>query len=164
MRHSISKFLLTLGLLSSAAFADTKEITIEAGGKPALKLSVPKDAEIKAKGEKTSILTKSLRVYVWVLPKAKTVADAVPHAADAIKSEFVHFAPTSNETLKVLGHEAKQLSGKGEEEDDNDPGTADVVIFTDGKNVYAACTHGEGDEAAKERPEFLKLLKAIKAE
>lgn len=152
---------LTTALLTSAVFAENKEITIEAGGK--LTASVPKDAEVKTKGDKTSIRAKDLRIYVWGVPNAKSVEAAVPHVADIIKSEFVKYEVKSTDSLKVLGHEAKHVTGKGEEEDDNDPGTADVVIFTDGKHVYAACVHGEGDEAAKERPEFLKVLKSLKA-
>jgi hypothetical protein len=154
---------LGLSFFTSAVFAETKEITVEAGGKPALKLSVPKEAEVATKGEKTTIQTKTLRIYLWNLPAAKSVAGVVPKADEVIKSEFVKYAVASTETIKVAGHEATHLKGKGEEADDNDPGTADVVIFTNGKQVFAACVHGERDEAAKERPEFLKVLESAKA-
>jgi len=156
----LAHLALATALLTTAAFADNKEITIEAGGK--LTASVPKDAEVKTKGDKTSIRAKDLRIYIWGVPNAKSVEAAIPHVGDIIKSEFVKYEVKATDNLKVLGHDAKHVTGKGEEEDDNDPGTADVVLFTDGKHVYAACTHGEGDEAAKERPEFMKFLKSLK--
>ena len=43
-----------------------------------------------------------------------------------------------------------------------DPGAAEVVIFTVGKHVFAACVHGEKNEAAQRRPEMLALLKTAK--
>ena len=120
--------------------------------------------EVTTKGELTTIQTKDLklRIYLWRVPAAKTVADVIPRVGAVIKSEFVEFVVESTETLQVAGHEAKHLKGKGEEADDNDPGTAEVVVFTDGTNVYAACVHGEKDHAARERPEFLKVLESIK--
>ena len=141
-----------------------KDIAVTVADKPALQMTVPKDAEVTTKGELTAIQTKDLklRIYLWRVPAAKTVADVIPRVGAVIKSEFVEFVVESTETLQVAGHEAKHLKGKGEEADDNDPGTAEVVVFTDGTNVYAACVHGEKDKAAKERPEFLKMLESIK--
>ena len=149
--------------LSSASFAEDKEITIDAAGVPALKLSVPKEAEVTTKGEKTTVQVKTLFIYIWRVSAAKSVSAAVSDAGEIIKGEFVKFAAQSKETIKVLGHDATHLKGKGEEADDNDPGTADVVLFTDGKNVWAACVHGERDQAVKERPELLKALASAKA-
>ncbi len=161
MRRAI--FALCTVLFSASAFAaDTKDITLEAGGKPTLTAEVPKSAEVTTKKDKTTIAEKNVRIYIWPVASAKTVADAVPHAAEIIKSEFVKFDGKALDPLKLMGHEAKHLTGKGEEADDNDPGTADVVIFTDGKHVFAACVHGEGDEATKQRPELLKVLKSVK--
>jgi len=153
---------LSLALLSASAFAADKEITVEAGGKPALKLSVPAEAEVAAKGDETTIKTPSLRIYLWHVKSAKTVADAEAHVNDIIKSEFVNYKIGETKSIKVGGHEAKHITGKGEEADDNDPGTADVVIFTEGKNVFAACVHGEKDEASKERPGLMKVLESAK--
>jgi hypothetical protein len=155
---------LTLALLTTAALADTKDITIAADGKPALKASVPKEAAVSTKGDETTIQTKGLIIYIWHVPGAKSVEDALPKVGEVIKHEFVKYAIASTESMKVAGHEAKHLEGKGEEGDDNDPGTADVVVFTDGKNVFVACVHGERDEAAKERPGLLKVLESIKSE
>jgi len=160
MRTSL--IALTLALIgSAAAFAEDKEITVTAGD-VSLKMTVPKDTEVTKKKERTILHAKGLFIYLWDVPGAKTVAEAVPQAGKFIKSEFVEFAVGETKTINVAGHEAKHLMGKGEEADDNDPGTADVVIFTDGKHVFAACVHGEKDEAAKERPELLRVLKSIK--
>ncbi len=154
--------LVSLAALSISAFAEDKEITVSAGGKPAIKLSVPKDAKVTTKGEKTSVEAKNLWIYLWHVSAAKTVADAVPHVAELIKSEFTGFTVGDTKPLTVAGHPAKHLLGKGAEADDGDPGSAEVVIFTDGKGIFAACVHGEKDEAAKERPDLLKLLKSVK--
>ncbi|MEP6668591.1 MAG: hypothetical protein ABJF10_05525 [Chthoniobacter sp.] len=159
MRTSL--IALALVLVGSAAFAEDKEITVTAG-EASLKMTVPKDTEVTKKTGRTILHAKGLWIYLWEVTGAKTVADAVPQAAKIIKSEFVEFAVGETKTIQVAGHEAKHLTGKGAEADDNDPGSADVVIFTDGKHVFAACVHGEKDEAAKERPEFLKVLKTVK--
>ena len=153
---------LALALLTASALAEDKEITVKVGGEAELKMSVPKDAEVTIKGAETTIHSKGLWIYLWRPAGAKTVADVVPHVGEVIKGQFVKYAVESTESLNVAGHEAKHLKGTGEEADDNDPGTADVVIFTDGKNVFAACVHGERDEAAKERPALLKALESIK--
>jgi hypothetical protein len=159
------RFLLlftALTALNISAFAEDKEISVSVGGKPALKLSVPKDAKITTKGDKTSIVGTKLWIYVWNVPTAKTVADVIPHAADLIKSEFTGFVVGETKPITVGGHPAKHLFGKGDEADDGDPGTAEVVIFTAGEHVFAACVHGENDEASKERPDLLKLLESVK--
>ena len=153
---------VALAFFSASAFAEDKEITLNAGGKAAVKYSVPKEAGVTTKGDKTSIQSNKLWIYLWHIPKAKTVAEVIPQVASVIKSEFTDFVLGETKTLPVAGHEAKHLMGKGAEADDGDPGTADVVIFTDGKNVFAACVHGEKDEAAKERPDLMKLLKSAK--
>lgn len=151
---------LALVLLGSSAFAEDKEITVAAGD-ASLKMSVPKDTEVTKKTGRTILHAKGLWIYLWQTD-AKTVAEALPQVGKIIKSEFVEFVPGETKDIKVAGHDAKHLTGKGAEADDNDPGSADVVIFTDGKHVFAACVHGEKDEAAKERPEFLKVLKSVK--
>lgn len=154
---------LALVLLGSAAFAEDKEVTVNAG-EGSLKMTVPKDTEVTKKTGRTILHATAPKfwIYLFEVPGAKTVAEAVPNAPKIIKSEFVEFAPSETKDIKVAGHDAKHLIGKGAEADDNDPGTADVVIFTDGKRVFAALVHGEKDEAAKERPELLKVLKSVK--
>ena len=153
---------LTLVLFSLTAFAEDKQATIAAGDAPALSLAVSKEAKVARKGEMTKIEAEHLWIYLWHVPNAKTVADAVSQVATIIRSEFTDFKLTDSKNLKVAGHEAKHLFGTGAEADDGDPGTAEIVIFTDGRHVFAACVHGEKDEAAKERPDLLKILKTVK--
>ena len=160
MRTTLTALALVL-IGSAAAFAEDKEISVPLGD-ASLKMTVPKDTEVTKKKDRTILHAKGFFIYLWDVPGAKTVADAVPQAGKIIKSEFVEFAASETKDIKVAGHDAKHLIGKGEEADDNDPGSADVVVFTDGKHVFAACVHGEKDEAAKERPELLKVLKTVK--
>jgi hypothetical protein len=154
---------LILSVLPVTAFAQTQEISIPAGNAPALKLEIPMDAKATTKGDKTSILLKEAWVYIWSVPTAKTIAEAVPQAATIIKSEFTDFKLTETKHLTIAGHDADHLFGKGLEADDGDPGEAEVVIFTVGKHVFAACVHGENEEAAKKRPDMLAILKSAKA-
>jgi hypothetical protein len=157
----ISLLALALVLVSSlTVFAEDKEISVTLGDAP-LKMTVPKDTEVTKKKDRTVLHGKGFFIYLWEVAGAKTVAEAVAEAPKVIKTEFVKFAASETKDIKVAGHDAKHLMGKGEEADDNDPGTADVVVFTDGKHVFVACVHGEKDEAAKERPELLKVLKSI---
>jgi hypothetical protein len=155
--------VLTFVLLGLTAFAEDKQIAIAAGNAPVLNLTVPKEAKVIKKGEMTKIEAKPLWIYLWHIPAAKTVGEAVPRVAAIIKSEFTDFTLTDTKNLKVAGREATHLFGKGAEADDGDPGTAEIVIFTDGQHVFAACVHGEKDEAAKESPDLLKILKTAKA-
>jgi hypothetical protein len=159
MRTSLTTFALLL--IGSAAFAEDKEISAQVGD-ASLKMTVPKDTEVTKKTGRTILHANKVWIYLWDVAEAKTVADAVPMVAKIIKSEFTDFAVGETKTITVAGHEAKHLTGKGAEADDGDPGSADVVIFTDGKHVFAACVHGEKDEAAKERPDLLKVLKTLK--
>jgi hypothetical protein len=154
--------LLALALLPLTTLAENQEITILSGATPALKLEIPKDAKATTKGPKTSFLLKDAWVYLWSVPTAKTVAEAVPQAATVIKSEFTDFKTGDTKHLTVAGQEADHLFGKGAEADDGDPGAAEVVIFAVGQHVFVACVHGEKDEAAKRSPSMLALLKTAK--
>ena len=155
--------LLTLSLLPVTAFAQTQGISIPADNAPSLKLEILMDAKVTTKGDKTSILLKDAWVYIWSVPTVKTIAEAVPQTATIIKSEFTDFKLTETKHLNIAGHDADHLFGKGLEADDGDPGAAEVVIFTVGKHVFAACVHGEDEAAAKKRPDMLTILKSAKA-
>jgi hypothetical protein len=153
---------LALVLFTARAFAAEKDITIAADGADVLKLSVPETAEVSKNGHETTIKTKTLRIYLWSVPKAQTVDEVLPRVGELIKDEFTDFVIKSTDTVKMAGTEAKHLMGKGAEADDGDPGTADVVVFAVGKHMFVACVHGEREEAAKERPDFLKVLESAK--
>ena len=161
MRTSLA--LLIIALLPLSAFAELQQITIHAGNAPVLKLEIPKDAKATTQGNKTSILLKTAWVYLWAVPTVKTLTEAVPQTATIIKSEFTDFKLSETQPLSIAGHDAKHLFGKGFEADDGDPGSAEVIIFTIGNQVFAACVHGENTEAAKKSPEMLTILKSAKA-
>ncbi len=150
-------------LFTFNAFAAEKSLVITTGNLEALRLSVPETANVSIKAEKTTIETKTLWLYIWSVPSAKTVDEAILKIGEVIKGEFSDFAAKSTESITLAGGEAKHLKGRGTEADDGDPGTAEVVIFVVGKNVFAACVHGEGDHAALEREQMLAVLQTAKS-
>ena len=161
MRRSLP--ILAVVLVHLTAFAAAKEVTIPVDNAPALKLELPEGAKATTKDTKTSVLLKETWVYLWSVPTAKTVTEAIPQATKIIKSEFTDFAPAKTTHFTVAGNDAVHLYGKGAEADDGDPGAAEVVIFTVGKHVFAACVHGEKNEAAERSPHMMALLKSVKA-
>jgi hypothetical protein len=163
MRRTLPLLVTALALVHLTAFAAAKDVVIPSGTTPALKLEIPEGAKATTEHGKTSILLEKTWVYVWPVPAAKTVAEAIPQAAKIIKSEFTDFAPATTKHLTVAGNDAVHLFGKGAEADDGDPGAAEVVIFTVGKHVFAACVHGEKNEAAERSPHMMALLKSAKA-
>jgi hypothetical protein len=150
-------------LAATAASAKEQTVTISDHGTAVATLSVPADAKITTIEGKTVVDTKELTLYVWVVAKAKTVADAVPLVGEVIKSEFKDFKVDQTKTLTVAEAQARHLMGRGKEADDNDPGSADVVLFAVGKTVLAACVHGEDQAAPHQRPAMLAVLKTVKA-
>ncbi len=150
-------------LFTFNALAEDKALTITVKNVDAVKLSVPEDAKISNKAEKTTIETKTLWLYIWPVAGAKTVDEAIPKIGEVIKGEFCDFAAQSTESISLVGGAAKHLEGRGTEADDGDPGTAEVVVFAVSGNVFAACVHGEGDHAALERAQMLAVLQTAKA-
>ncbi len=151
-------------LFATAAMAeDLKTVTISNAGAAVLSISAPQSAKVTTEKEKTVIDTKDMELDLWVVPKAKTVAEAIAGLDDIIKSEVLKFSPASTDSITVAGAEGKHLKGKAVEADDQDPGTADVVVFTVGKAVVVACVHGEGDAAVRRRQPMLDALKTVKA-
>ncbi len=150
-------------LVASAALAEDKNITISSNGVAVATLSVPEAAKVTSSAEKTAVDTKDLTLYLWVVPKAKTVGKVIPKVAEVIKGEVKDFVVQRTNTITVAGAEAKHLIGSGKEADDGDPASADVVVFTVGKTVLVACVHGEGETAPRQRPAMLAILKTAKA-
>jgi len=155
--------VLAVLFASIATAEDMKTVTLSHEGAAVMTISAPQAAKVTVTNEKTVIDTKDMVLDLWVVPKAKTVADAVASLDEIIKSEVLKYSPASTEAITVAGSEGKHLKGKGVEADDQDPGTADVVIFTVGKTVLVACVHGEGETAAKQRPAMLNVLKSVKS-
>ncbi len=153
--------LLLLATLASAA--DLKTVTISNSGTAVMTISVEQSAKVTTEKEKTVIDTKDMCLDLWVVPKAKTVAEAVASLDDVIKGEVLKFSAAKTEPITVASAEGKHLIGKGIEADDQDPATVDIVVFRVGKTVLAACVHGEGETAVRQRKPMLKALKTVKA-
>ena len=158
--------LCTFAVLAFATVAsaeDMKKVTISHKGSAVMTISAPQSAKVTVDKEKTVIDVKNMVLDLWVVPKAKTVAEAITGLDDVIKSEVLKFTAASTEPITVAGAEGKHLKGKGLEADDQDPATVDVVVFTVGKTVVVACVHGEGDAAVRRRQPMLDALKTVKA-
>ena len=153
------KSIIVCLLLAAGAWAvENVNVTIPVNDSPALVLAVPASAKVTPKKDRTEIKTANMTLYLWTIPGAATVDAGVAQIPNVIASEVVQFVATTTNTLMVAGAVAKQLIGRSVEADDNDPGTADVVVFTTGKAVFAACVHGEGNDAARERAPMLAAL------
>jgi hypothetical protein len=146
-------------MLASLASAQQTSATLSVAGKPVLLLTAPTAAKLLATNGYLRIETTNLTLHVWDVPKAKTVDDAIPRAAEIINSEFLNFKPTTTVDMTIAGATAKHVIGPGNEADDHDPGNAEVVFFTIGGHVFAGCVHGEADEAAKARAAMMAVLR-----
>jgi hypothetical protein len=162
MNSTKRQWVLVLALFLSVipfARAQTNEATLSVDGKAALVLKLPAGGKVSmSTNGYLKVLAKDLELYIWAVPKAKTVDDAVPRVADIIKSEFIEFKSASVKDVQVAGATAKDINGPGNEADDEDPGNAEVVIFAVGGKVFAACVHGEDTNAAKEHNPMMSLL------
>jgi len=151
-------------LFATVALAeDPKTVSISHKGVAVMTISAPQSAKVTTEKEKTVIDTKDMVLDLWVVPKAKTVAEAIIGLDDVIKSEVLNFKAASTEAITVAKAEGKHLKGKGLEADDQDPATVDVVVFKVGKTVLVACVHGEGQAAVRQRQPMLNALKTVKA-
>jgi hypothetical protein len=165
MTTNIKGLLASIFIMSTVALASAqdKNVTLAMGGVPALELKVPAAAKVTFSNDYINIRTTSMSLHIWAVPKAKTVNDAVPRAAKLIKSEFINFKITSTEDTVIAGAPAKHITGSGNEADDGDPGHAEVVFFVVGRRVFAACVHGEFDDASRARAPMLAMLRTAHA-
>ena len=165
MNKNILRILASLLIMSSAARASAQDTsaTLSVDKKPALVFKVPKAAKLVSTNGYLRIQTTNLTLHVWAVPDAKRAADAIPRVPDIIKSEFLNFKTTDILSLDFAGAPGRHVIGSGNEADDNDPGKAEVVLFLVGGRVFAACVHGEADDAAKARPAMMAVLKTAKA-
>jgi hypothetical protein len=159
------RLLTSFCILSLAAVATAQDtsITLSVDGKPVLALQVPPAAKITSSNGYVNIRTTNMSLHVWAVPKAGTAAKALPRVAEIIKSEFIKYTITSTEDTVVAGAPAKHVIGAGNEADDGDPGHAEVVLFVVGKHVFAACVHGEFDDASRARAPMLAVLQTAHA-
>jgi hypothetical protein len=154
------KTVVLAALVSSGRAQDTN-VTIRAAGAPSFILKVPAGANVTSTDEHTVVQTTETTFHLWKL-NVKTPDEALPRISEIIKGEFVNLKPSATNDLKILGGTARQVSGKGNEADDGDPGATEVVLFTAGKHVFAACAHGEFDDAARRSKVMLAMLKNAK--
>ena len=159
----ISTITFALCALAGLAAAQDTNLTILAGGTPVLALKIPQDANVTVTGEHTVVQTKETTFHVWSLASLKTPEEALPRITEIIKGEFVNFKPESTNKILVADAPALHISGKGNEADDGDPGGAQIVLFTAGKHVFAACAHGEFDDAIRRSKQMMIVLKSAKA-
>jgi len=155
--------VVVLFFATVALAEDLKTVTISKEGAAVMTIRAPQSAKVTTDKEKTVIDTKDMVLDLWVVPKAKTVAEAIAGLDDVIKSEVLKFSPASKESITVAKAEGKHLKGKGIEADDQDPATVDVVVFAVGKTVLVACVHGEGQAAVRQRQPMLNALKTVKS-
>ena len=148
---------------AAPASAQDKSVTLSVDGKPALVLKVPLAAKFTSANGYVKLQTTNLTLHVWAVPNAKTANEAVPRAAEIIKSEFVKFKTTATMDMVIAGAPAKHVTGSGNEADDGDPGNAEVVLFAAGGHVFAGCVHGEFDDASKARAPMLAVLKTAQS-
>jgi hypothetical protein len=165
MTTNTRRFLASIFIFSIAlqASAQNQDVTLYVDGKPALDLQVPAAAKLAFSNDYINIRTTNMSLHVWVVPKARTVSDAVPRAAKLIKSEFIKFTASSAEDIVIAGAPAKHVIGSGNEADDGDPGHAEVVFFLVGGRVFAGCVHGEFDDASRARAPMMAVLQTAHA-
>ena len=150
-------------LLASYARAQETNLTVSVAGAPTLVLRIPKDANVTVTGNHTVIQNPNTTFHLWSLADSKTPEEALPHLQEIIKGEFINFKPTATNDMVIAGNPARHVSGTGNEADDGDPGAAELVFFSAGKHVFAACAHGEFDDALRRSKIMLVVLKTAKA-
>ncbi len=130
--------------IQPAPSGTTKLYIMQSGGRDVLRLIAPADAPCTLADGSFDMKSRDGYVNIWLVRGAKTIDEGVQRAAAEITSEFKDFKPTRTTTLALSNHAtATRLLGAGLEADDNDPGTADVIVFQAGPRIFIACTHGE---------------------
>ena len=148
----------------AASVAVAAPTVIAVGGKPVLSLQLPTQAEVKTEGERTNIRATEAQLYLqlWPLANARTVeqgAGLIPGLLAA--KDVTGFKASVTNRITVTGAPALHLLGDGKEQDDGDPSQADVVVFSVGNKIFAACVHGE-DRVPAEVTAMLKVLESAK--
>jgi hypothetical protein len=161
-KHKILILVLvtSMAILASAQGAT---VTLSVDGKPALALTAPVATKVISSNGYVNIKTTNMSLHVWAVPNAATAKDALPRAAELIKSEFIKFKPEATKDMVIAGAPAKHVTGSGNEADDGDPGHAEVVLFVAGGQVFAGCVHGEFDDASRARAPMMAVLQTAHA-
>lgn len=140
----------------------TKPCAVRSGGRDLLHLAVPADAPCTSGDGTLNVMSRDGYVEFWLVSGARTVDEGVKRADKVIVSEFKNLKVTGTNDLKVAGSPAKRLTGTGQEADDNDPGEADLVVFSVNGRVFIACTHGESMRPSAQSL-MMEMLKTAKA-
>ena len=154
---------LLFGGITVAAYAQEKPLTVSADGAPALVLQIAQGAKVTVTGEHTVVQATNLTLHLWPVSGVQSPSEALPRVPELIKGEFINYKPSATNDLTIAGVPAKHVLGKGNEADDGDPGGAEVVLFAVGKHVFAACVHGEFDDAARASKPMMAVLQTAKA-
>ena len=155
---------LLLTAAESRKASNTNFAPVITAGNPALCLQLPAGAEVKTQGERTSIRAAGAQIYMqlWPLPKARTVDEGVELIPSLLATRDVtEFKASTTNHITVLKAPALHLVGDGKEQDDGDPSQADVVVFSVGNKIFAACNHGE-HRVASEVAAMMKVLESAK--
>jgi hypothetical protein len=155
----IAVLSFALAIFVTLAPAQETNIIISVAGTPALVLKMPQAADVTVEGAHTVIRTTETTFHLWSLTN-RTTDEVLPRITEIIKGEFVNYKPSVTNDIVIAGRPARHISGKGNEADDGDPGAADVVLFTTGKHVFAACAHGEFDDAVRRSKHMMVALKS----
>jgi hypothetical protein len=127
----------------AAQTAGPGSCTLQSGGQTVLRLTLPEGTPCTSEEGVLHVRSRSGYFDVWVVNAAAGVPDGVAQAGTVIAPEFTGFHATTTSAATVAGSPATHLVGSGAEADDNDPGTAEVVVFKLADRVFVACTHGE---------------------
>ena len=155
---------LLLNAAESRPANNTNFASVITAGNPALRLQLPAGAEIKTEGERTSIRAANAQIYmqIWPLTKARTLDEGVEMIPVLLATKDVtEFKASATNHITVVKAPALHLVGDGKEQDDGDPSQADVVVFSAGNKIFAACTHGE-HRVASEVAAMFKVLESAK--
>jgi hypothetical protein len=160
MSNNMTRILASVLFTSVAvlASAQDKTATLSVDGAPALALTIPAAAKVASSNGYVNIRTTNMSLHVWAVPRAATANEALPRAAELIRSEFTHFKTNAIMDMTIAGALARHVLGSGKEADDGDPGNAEVVLFVVGGRVFAGCVHGEFDDASRARAPMMAVL------
>ena len=73
MMKTVLLTVVAFAFSAIASAADMKTVTISNSAATVMTISVPQAAKVTTDKEKTVIDTKEMNLYLWVVPKAKTV-------------------------------------------------------------------------------------------
>lgn len=117
---------------------------MQEGTQNILGLVASEDAPCQLSSGKYEIKSRGGDVHIWLVRGAKSVDEGVPRIPETIASEFKGFKPNRSTAMALQeGGSGARVLGSGVEADDNDPGTADVIVFQRAPRIFVGCTHGE---------------------